>query len=135
MAEKKKKRKEIENGPVLVFIISLPRTRTEVSFKALTTGILFLPFVVILTILFLEHKLRVTSSLWNMLLSDISNMLISLNVLRILSARFDGPMQPCIVALWVVRGCSNSICKKGIFSKIQMLVKMATIWNDFAGKF
>ena len=78
MAEKKKKRKEIENGSVLVLIISLPRTRTELSFKALTTGILFLPFVVIMTILFLEHKLRVTSSLWNMLLSDISNMLISL---------------------------------------------------------
>ena len=89
----------MENGPVLVFIISLPRTRTELSFKALTTGMLFLPFVVIMTILFLEHKVRVTSSFWNMPLSDISNMLISLNVLRILSASFDGPMQPCIVAL------------------------------------
>ena len=95
----KKKRIEIENGPVLVFIISLPRTRTELSFKALTTGILFLPFVLIMTILLLEHKLRVTSSLWNMLLSEISNMLISLNVLRILSSSFDGPMQPSIVAL------------------------------------
>ena len=40
----KKKRKEVENGPVLVFIIS-QETRTELSFKAFRTGILFHSFV------------------------------------------------------------------------------------------
>ena len=70
-----------------------------------------------------------------MLLSDISNNHVNFTELRIFSSSFDGPMQPCIVALWVVRGCSNSIYEKWIFSKIQMLVKMENIWNDFAGKF
>ena len=44
MSEKKKGKRK-ENDPVLFFTVSLPETKTELSFKAFTTWILFHPFV------------------------------------------------------------------------------------------
>ena len=42
---KKKEGKRKENDPVLFFRVNLPETKTELSFKSVTTGFLFLPFV------------------------------------------------------------------------------------------
>ena len=45
ICQKRKKGKEKKNDPVLFFRVNLPETKTELSFKSFTTGILFLPFV------------------------------------------------------------------------------------------
>ena len=44
---KKKEGKRKENDPVLFFIVSLPETKTELSFKFFITGFLFLPLVLL----------------------------------------------------------------------------------------
>ena len=99
MSEKKKKRKEVENGPVLVFIISLPRNKGWTVIQGLNNWDP-LSSLKVRRFLFLEPKLRVTSSLWNMLLSDISNNHVIFHLIaniffklwRAYAALYCGPM-------------------------------------------
>ena len=61
---KKMKRKKIDNDPVLVFIISLPRNKDWTVIQGLYNWDP-LSSLCFMTFLFLGRKLRVTSSIWN----------------------------------------------------------------------
>ena len=64
ICQRKMKRKKIDNDPVLVFIISLPRNKDWTVIQGLFNWDP-LSSLCFMTFLFLGRKLRVTSSIWN----------------------------------------------------------------------
>ena len=74
---KKKEGKRKENDPVLFFRDSLPELNKDWTVIQVLYNWVPLSSLCFMTFLFLEPKLRVTSSLWNMFLIGISNMLIN----------------------------------------------------------
>ena len=110
---KKKEGKRKENDPVLFFRVNLPETKTELCHSSpLQLGSSQLSSLCFMTFLFLEPKLRVTSSLWNMFLIGISNMLIPLadiffKLRRAYAALYCGPIvsQSFSDKIWRMKNC------------------------------
>ena len=112
------KRKKIDNDPVSVFIISLPRNKDWTVIQGLFNWDP-LSSLCFMTFLFLRRKLRVTSSIWNY---------VSEAYLVACVALYCGPIvnQSFLDKIWlvspaqclsIVRGTFQHFCKKWIFSK------------------
>ena len=122
MSEKNEEKK-IDNDPVLVFIISLPRNKNWTVIQGLYNWDP-LSSLCFATFLFLGRKLRVTSSIWNY---------VSEAYLVAYAALYCGPIvnQSYLDKIWfvsptqclrIVRGTSKRIlCKEGLKNVYNLL--------------